>query len=104
MHVALLVNQTEATDGNQDSIIFEPRERGKKRTVIVEGTFDDCQVQIEGQHPDGGAWISLGDDLNFTANGIVETDLVSAGINVRASITKVTTAVGESTDITVRIV
>jgi len=83
----LLENQTEDTDGTQDTITLENTTNvGKWYTICAYGTWDSATITTK-ISPDGGTtWIEAGEYTTFTANSAGKL-LVNPGFIVRADLT-----------------
>lgn len=88
----LLENQTEDTDGTQDTITLENTANfGKYYTVCAYGTWDGATVTTKISPDDGTTWIAASASTTFTVDGtgnlyvnpgiIVRGDVINADVN-----------------------
>lgn len=86
----LLENQTENTDGSQDSYELNQSQFAPNYiTAVARGTWDGATVTLKFSTDDGTTWDSVGVDTVFTSNGggnvwlsgkaLIRFDLTNAG-------------------------
>ena len=49
--------------------------RGGTGTLFVAGTWDSATAKLQAKAPSGSAWIDVGTDVEFTANGVANFQL-----------------------------